>query len=348
MKQVTWVSVLLLFCVQGFLTAEAGEDWVSLIIGGLGGGIGNELITAESVCNGNEATPNIPPAEFGYIFGWSAALFSSNMEKGEIMLCGGKDTIESKKCYNLPVGSSSWKRDVCELERERINANMFSTSDGKIVISGGYSSKAGWLKDVQMLQSYDPDCTSNCCQWDNIGTIDGKGVYSHCALQYDEDHFVFMGGNTWDSNGQYDIADVQIFNYKTGQWTKGKDIPIPRQGHGCIKTTHNGRDGIMIAGGFCNGNPNHPDCYQLRLDSTMFYDFESDEWTELSPLNNARDGLVLNNVEGTIMAIGGQYRGAPVEIIEKWNGDSWEESISLKDKVSSFANVQVKKTDYKC
>ena len=43
--------------------------------------IGNELITAESVCNGNEATPNIPPAEFGYIFGWSAALFSSNMEK---------------------------------------------------------------------------------------------------------------------------------------------------------------------------------------------------------------------------------------------------------------------------
>ena len=33
----------------------------------------------------------------------------------------------------------------------------------------------------------------NCCQWENIGTIDGKGVYSHCALQYDEDHFVFMG-----------------------------------------------------------------------------------------------------------------------------------------------------------
>ena len=24
--------------------------------------------------------------------------------QGEIMLCGGKDTIESKKCYNLPVG----------------------------------------------------------------------------------------------------------------------------------------------------------------------------------------------------------------------------------------------------
>ena len=38
MKKVTGVSVLLLFCVQGFLTAEAGEDWVSLIIGGLGGG----------------------------------------------------------------------------------------------------------------------------------------------------------------------------------------------------------------------------------------------------------------------------------------------------------------------
>jgi len=44
-------------------------------------------------------------------------------------------------------------------------------------------------------------------------------------------------------------------------------------------------------------------------------------------LNNARDGLVLNNVEGTIMAIGGQYRGAPVEIIEKWNGDRYKLKI---------------------
>ena len=37
----------------------------------------------------------------------------------------------------------------------------------------------------------------------------------------------------------------------------------------------------MIAGGFCNGNPNHPDCYQLRLDSTMFYDFESGKFQQI-------------------------------------------------------------------
>ena len=37
----------------------------------------------------------------------------------------------------------------------------------------------------------------------------------------------------------------------------------------------------MIAGGFCNGNPNHPDCYQLRLDSTMFYDFESGQFQQI-------------------------------------------------------------------
>ena len=37
----------------------------------------------------------------------------------------------------------------------------------------------------------------------------------------------------------------------------------------------------MIAGGFCNGNPNHPDCFQLRLDSTMFYDFESGKFQQI-------------------------------------------------------------------
>ena len=40
-------------------------------------------------------------------------------------------------------------------------------------------------------------------------------------------------------------------------------------------------------------------------------------------LNQARDGLVLANIEGTIMAIGGEYRGGPIQQIEAWDGERW-------------------------
>jgi len=342
-------STLVLYAstVQG--EDAASTDMISILIGGLGGGVDAEIITPTGVCKGATSTPQIPVAEFSSIFGWSAAVFSKGVAKEQLLLCGGKTLTETENCHSLEVGGQRWRSDHCSLDKARTNADMFTTSDGRVVVSGGYNERYGWLSDVQMLNEYDPDCTTDCCQWENIGTINGKGVYAHCSLQFDEDHFVFMGGNTWDSEGQYDIADVQVFNRKTGQWVRGMDMPIPRQGHGCIKTTHNGREGIMVAGGFCNGNPDHPDCYQLRIDQTIFYDFENDTWEELGALNHARDGLVLQNIAGEIYAIGGENRGRPVKIIEKWNGNSWDDTdMILLDDISAFAHVQVPAGSYKC
>ena len=37
------------------------------------------------------------------------------------------------------------------------------------------------------------------------------------------------------------------------------------------------RSGILVAGGFCHGNPDFDECDLLRLDSTMFYDWQNGE-----------------------------------------------------------------------
>jgi len=336
--------------VQGTLCNNSGaNDMETIIIGGFGGGIGAEVITSTGICKGESSTPTIPLAEFSSNFGWSAALFTKGLSKGEILLCGGKTQTETKACHTLPLGAGSWKSDNCELDKQRVNHDMFTTFDGRVVVSGGYSDRVGWLSDIQIMDEFDPDCTVNCCSWTNVGTIDGKGVYSHCSLQYDDDHYVFIGGNTWDANGQYDIADVQIYNFRTGEWKRGKDLPIPRQGHGCIKTTHNGKEGILVAGGFCNGNPNHELCYQLRIDQTIFYDFAADTWEELEPLNYARDGMILQNIGGDIYAIGGENTGLAVVEIEKFVDGKWEMAErNLLDRVSSFAHVQVPSSTYGC
>jgi len=344
------VLVCMALAVQGAPSADtSANEMISIIIGGFGGGVNTEVITPTGICRGTDSSPGIPLAEFSSNFGWSAAVFSKGLTNGEILLCGGKTQTETEKCHTLPLGEGNWKSDSCSLDKQRVNADMFTTNDGRVVVSGGYSERIGWLSDIQIMDTFDPDCTVNCCSWTNVGTIDGKGVYSHCSLQYDDDHFVFMGGNTWDVNGQYDIADVQIFNFRTGEWKRGQDMPIPRQGHGCIKTTHNGKEGIMVAGGFCNGNPAHESCYQLRINQTAFYDFGSDSWEMLGDLNYARDGMILQDIGGDIYTIGGENTGQPVTHIEKFVNGAWEmANMDLLDKVSSFAHVQVPSTAYRC
>jgi len=337
-------------------TIKAGDNLISIIIGGLGAGVGSEVITKTGgVCSGENSSPQIAGASFSSNNGWVAAVYNNHVaagEAGDLLLCGGKVLDESDICHRLKLGEANWKPEsskTCNLDRERTYAAMFTTFDGKVVVSGGYSGQAGWLSDVQQLDSYESDCEENCCQWTNIGTINGRGVYSHCALQYDDDHYVFLGGNTYSSEGQYDIADVQIYNFKTGQWKQGQDMPIPRQSLGCIKTTHNGREGILIAGGFCNNNPNYEGCNQLRISQTAFYDFQADSWEVVGDLNQARDGLVLANIEGTIMAIGGEYRGGPIQQIEAWDGERWEDSgLSLIQGTSFFAHAQVPNNFYTC
>jgi len=348
------LSILLLGGIQAAIggNTTAGDELVSLIIGGLGNGVNSEVITKTGVCSGVNSSPQVPSAEFSSNNGWAAAVYTNHVaagEPGDLLLCGGKVLEEYDICHRMTLGDSNWKSGTCTLNRERTYAAMFTTFDGKVVVSGGYSSKAGWLSDVQQLDSYQSDCEANCCEWTNIGTIDGLGVYSHCALQYDENNYVFLGGNTYSVEGQYDVADVQIFNIMTGEWRKGQDLPIPRQSHGCIKTTHKGREGIMVAGGFCNNNPNFEACQQLRISQTAFYDFENDTWEVIGDLNYARDGLVLANIEGTIMAIGGEHRGAPKTEIEAWNGESWDiASISLLQGTSFFAHAQVSSDFYTC
>jgi len=328
------------------------DEFVGLLIGGLGGGIDSELITEHGVCDGGHAKPPIPGAQFGSIFGWFAAVHTNHVQKGEpgdLLLCGGKILQEYDTCHRLELGASRWKPDDCTLSTERTNAAMFTTMDGKAVVSGGYSSRAGWLKDVEVLENYESTSNSNSCEWKKVGEIPGNGVYNHCALQFDEETFVFIGGNTWNNEGQYDIADVYKYNIKTGDWTKGKDIPVPRQSHGCIKTTVNGKEGIMVAGGFCNGNPSYASCQQLRITSTAFYHVHEDVWEELRPLNKARDGLTLHNIQGTIMAIGGEYRGKPVKEIEAWSGTRWEViEMELLQGITRFASVQIPSAFYNC
>lgn len=271
------------------------------------------------------------------------------------MLCGGKDTTESNECKMIEIGQSSWRDGYCKLPYAVTHAAMTSTMDGSVVISGGYSEQIGWIGDVYKLTEIRPeDCTGvnpKCCTWEKLNTSPGTPVYAHCSVQYDEDHLALIGGNTWvEADGQYDVADIQILNMKTGEWKKGSDMPIGRQRAGCIKTEVNGRSGILVAGGFCHGNPNFEECDLLRMETTVFYDWENDSWEDLAaPLMEPRDGLHIQAIGGKILALGGELRGQPIKRVEEWTGTGWgSANFDLAEDTKDFATTVIPADIYLC
>jgi hypothetical protein len=328
---------------------------IAVLFGGYGGGVNTQIVSGTTSCQGDKSSPAFPDASFSHQRGWAAAVHKLNGEPGDVMLCGGKDVAESNECKMIEIGQSSWRPGFCKLPSARTSAAMTSTMDGSIIISGGYSEMSGWLSDIYKLTEIRPeDCDSwnpNCCTWENIGTNPGSPVYAHCSVQYDQDHLVLIGGNTWSvTNGQYDVPDIQIFNMRTGEWKKGRDMPIARQRAGCIKTEVNGRSGILVAGGFCHGNPDFEECDLLRMDSTMFYDWENDSWEDLAaPLIDNRDGLDIANIGGKILAYGGEYRGGPVTAIEEWDGSKWVQTdFKLSGGTANFASTVLPEDSYIC
>eukprot|EP00088_Acartia_fossae_P043520 TRINITY_DN4586_c0_g2_i2.p1 TRINITY_DN4586_c0_g2~~TRINITY_DN4586_c0_g2_i2.p1 ORF type:complete len:362 (-),score=64.34 TRINITY_DN4586_c0_g2_i2:166-1251(-) len=353
--------MFLLGAVASRQLPEEGEpkrdNEIVVTLGGYSGGVSVQIIEETGSCKGEYTQPKFPNAEFSHQTGWTAAVHKLNGGKGDVILCGGKDTVESNECNMIEIGTDRWREGYCKMDFARTHAKLVSAPDGKVIISGGYNDMQGWLKDVSQLVSINPsECTtwnSNCCTWESLGASP-IGVYEHCFLHYDNDHLVLIGGNTWDEqNGMYDIADIQIYNKQTGQWKMGEPMPIGRQRAGCVKTTHNGRSGIMVAGGYCHGNPNYEQCDQLRLSNTIFYDWENDSWEEIGDLKHGRDGVSLAYVGDKLYAFGGEYKGNVIVDVEVWNEEggvsTWTEtSTKLTDGIANYAFTSIPAGEYTC
>lgn len=239
-----------------------------------------------------------------------------------MILCGGKDLVQSDDCHMIELGADKWRAGSCKLPTSMTHASMVSTSDGSVIISGGYSDQIGWLDGVYKLESITPeDCKDHpesCCHWEVLPSMPGKPVYSHCSVMYDN-NLVIMGGNAFDlETGLYDVDEMKILNMDTMEWTMST-IPSPRQRFGCVKTEYNGKSGILISGGFCHGYA-EGSCDQQRLDDTHFYDWENKSWEDLGkPMSQARDGHVIKNIQGSLLAFGGDNKGMQINGVERWS-----------------------------
>lgn len=120
--------------------------------------------------------------------------------------------------------------------------------------------------------------------WDPLDPVPDYplGLPLFCQSASSEGKLVVMGG--WDPASYEPVTDVFVYDFRTSEWRRGKDMPSKRSFFAI--GAHQGR--VYVAGGH-DENKN-------ALKTASVYDVRSDEWTELSPMSQERD-----ECEGRVM-----------------------------------------------
>ncbi|KAL4326495.1 hypothetical protein HN51_033632 [Arachis hypogaea] len=157
---------------------------------------------------------------------------------------------------------------------------------------------------------FDPESMS----WDRVDPVPEYpfGLPLFCQLASCEGRLVLMGG--WDPQSYEPITAVFVYDFRTGRWRRGKDMPEKRSFFAIGSAT--GR--VYIAGGH-DENKN-------AMKTAWAYDPKGDEWFGLDPMTRARDeceGVVVGDefwvVSGYDTESQGMFEGS-AEVLEIESG----------------------------
>jgi hypothetical protein len=132
---------------------------------------------------------------------------------------------------------------------------------------------------------------------------DAPHARDHFAAVIVNGKLVAAGGRTTTQPNPFDspVLPTDIYDFATGVWSVGADIPTPRAG---ALATASGNE-VLVAGGEINTQT-------TALDTTEAYDVMTDSWRTLQPLNEGRHsggaaviGTTWHIVAGSNVAGGG-------------------------------------------
>ncbi|XP_007669391.2 kelch-like protein 23 isoform X1 [Ornithorhynchus anatinus] len=125
-----------------------------------------------------------------------------------------------------------------------------------------------------------------------------------------------IGGYYW-----HPLSEVHIWDPLTNVWIQGAEMPdYARESYGVTSVGPN----VYVTGGYRTDNIE-------ALDTVWIYNCETDEWTEGSPMLNARYYHCAVTLSGCVYALGGYRKGAPAKEAEFYD--------PLKKKWAPIANM---------
>jgi N-acetylneuraminic acid mutarotase len=218
---------------------------------------------------------------------------------GRIYAVGGYD-FDGCGCYSAETdayntGTNAWAT-VAAMPVGRIFPAVAATSDGRIVVFGGY----GTTGSTNRVDIYTPSTN----RW-TAGTNMPTPRYGAAAVTGADGNIYVIGGY---QDGVRVIGTVEMYNPTANTWTTKAAMPTPRyQLAGAL-----GTDGKIYAMGGTNDTG--------FFATVEAYDPTSNSWTTAPPMPTARYGLGAATLGGRIYAVGGRGVGGDLKKTEYLSG----------------------------
>jgi len=230
---------------------------------------------------------------------------------GLSIVCGGDTSAE---CYSLMGRSWLWHSSMTVA---RNGHSMVSIPGVGIFSFGGRSRESKSTSDF-LAEGFNT--------WIEGSDIPGDGVADACAVALNSTH-IFLAG------GFYDKRQVRVYDVNMGLWTNYPSLSFPINNHACIKID----SGVLISGGFTRRD---------TTAQTLIYSFDNGGQAEpVGSLNVARESHKMVEVDGKVLAIGGENDDGRIGVIEIYDpkNNDWTivEDSTLSDPRASFVVLSV-------
>ncbi len=150
------------------------------------------------------------------------------------------------------------------------------------------------VKRLATVEEYCPDTN----QWSLIAPLGTSR--SDCAAAASGDRMYVIGGYSGDS-----LRSVEVYDSKSDSWSFAAPLNTRRSGAGVVLLP-DGR--IFVMGGYDG---------ICRLNTTEFYDIDSDTWINGPAMHEARSNFAVCVVNCHVYAIGGYTGLATINTVER-------------------------------
>jgi N-acetylneuraminic acid mutarotase len=208
-----------------------------------------------------------------------------------IYVTGGSAPGNLRRVTAFDTRTSKWS-DPTSLPTG-LNHSQVATHDGNLYLAGGYLEGE---EPTANVWQYDPR-TDRWSQLPDLLQPSAAGA----VVAIGEKLYVASGApQTFDVSGPIvPYSALQIYDFKTGEWSYGAPIPHPRHHVGAAAL---GGKLYVVGGRGVVGGPTEND---RSLDTFERYDPAGNSWESLPPIPLGAASIGLVAIDGTLVSVGG-------------------------------------------
>ncbi|MGW6572412.1 DUF6603 domain-containing protein [Streptomyces sp. NPDC054945] len=227
------------------------------------------------------------------------------LASGAVLVAGGADAagaaVADAALFD-PVGMM-WE-DLPPLRTARTGHCVVLLADNRVLVAGGRDGAGAPLASTEI---YDPVARA----WSPSGSLStARG--DHAAVRLGNGRVLVCGGTAArGGHGVRTLADVELFDPRTGAWTATDSMADARSGHRAVLLPRTGKV-LAVGGALATGSSSDASLGEAALAYCELYDPATGDWAPAAPLATPRKGHEATVLaDGSVLVTGGDATGLP-------------------------------------